>query len=284
MDEISVVIVGNIAYDINTFPKRDDGKDKIVVNRGGSGYYSLVPASLFTKTGIVARVGNDFDVDQLKKYKIDLEGLKVINNSLTTKFHHTYLTSDGQTRTFKPEIYKETLINIDDFPETYYAAKYIHIATNFPEVQEQFIDKIRKHSNAIISIDTHEAYMEKESNYIKKIFDKVDIAFIDKEYTELLNCKAPIKIIKNGKNGCSYSSEELNFDSKTKECKVIDKTGAGDVVTGVFLAMMSITNNPKKSLDKAVEVATISVSNYGVDFLYEEVLDEKRIKSSRKSI
>lgn len=274
MDKINVVIVGNIAYDINTFPKRDNGKNKIVVNRGGSGYYSLIPASLFTKVGIVAKIGNDFDAYLFKKYNIDLEGLKVVNNSLTTKFYHTYLTSDGQTRTFKPEIYKETLINIDDFPETYYDAKYIHIATNFPEVQEQFIDKIRKHSNAIISIDTHEAYMEKESNYIKKIFDKVDIAFIDKEFIELLDCKAPIKIIKNGKDGCSYCSDKLNFDSKTNESKVIDKTGAGDVVTGVFLAMMSITNDPKKSLDKAVEVATISISDYGVDFLKERFNEE----------
>lgn len=87
----------------------------------------------------------------------------------------------------------------------------------------------------------------------------------------LLDCKAPIKIIKNGKNGCSYHSEKLNFDSKTIESKVIDKTGAGDVVTGAFLAMMSITGNPKKSLDKAVEVATISISNYGIDFLKESI-------------
>ena len=283
MDEINVVIVGNIAYDINTFPKRDNGKNKVVVNRGGSGYYSLIPASLFTKVGIVAKVGNDFNVELLKEYNIDLEGFKVINDSLTTKFYHTYLTEDGQNRTFKPEIYEKTLIDINDFPKKYYNAKYIHIATNFPKVQEQFIDEIRKHSNAIISIDTHEAYMEKEADYIKKIFDKVDIAFIDKEYTELLNCKAPIKIIKNGKIGCMYNSKNLNFESKTNESKVIDKTGAGDVVTGVFLAMMSITNDPKKSLDKAVEVATISIKDYGVDFLRQSLdINNKLIKNIKQ--
>lgn len=269
MNKINVVIVGNIAYDVNTFLNQDG--NKTVINRGGSGYYSLIPASLFTKVGIVAKVGNDFDIELLKKYNIDLTGFKVIKNSLTTKFYHTYLTSDGQTRTFKPKIYKKTLINITDFPKQYYGAKYIHIATNFPEVQEKFIAEIRKKSNAIISIDTHEAYMEKEADYIKRIFDKVDIAFIDKEFTKLLDCKAPIKIIKNGKNGCSYRSDNLNFNSKTIETKVIDKTGAGDVVTGIFLAMMSITNNPKKSLDKAVEIATISISDYGVDFLKENL-------------
>ncbi|MBE6147372.1 MAG: hypothetical protein E7168_03435 [Firmicutes bacterium] len=267
MSNIKVVIVGNIAYDINTFPKRDNDNDKVMVNRGGSGYYSLVPSSLYTKTGIVARVGNDFDTNLFESYNIDMQGLKVINDSPTTKFHHTYLTDDGQTRTFKPEIYEKTLISIEDFPKEYYDSKYIHIATNFPLKQKEFIDEIRKHSNAIISIDTHEAYMEKEPGFIKEIFDSVDIAFIDKEFTELLDCKAPIKIIKMGKKGCKYISKDFSFIAKAKESEVIDKTGAGDVVTGVFLAMMAETNNPLKSLQTAVDIATKSIQDYGVDFL-----------------
>ena len=185
MENVKVVIVGNIAFDINTFPQRENGKDKIVINNGGAGYYSLIPASMFTRTGIVAKVGNDFDLSTLKSSNIDLKGLKVVQ-SPTTKFHHTYLTEDGQTRTFRPEVYEETMITTQDFPEEYYNAQYIHIATNFPNVQKQFIDMIRKKSKAIISIDTHEAYMEKEADFIKEIFDSVDIAFIDKEYTRII--------------------------------------------------------------------------------------------------
>lgn len=185
MENVKVVIVGNIAFDINTFLQRENGKDKIVINNGGAGYYSLIPASMFTRTGIVAKVGNDFDLSTLKSSNIDLKGLKVVQ-SPTTKFHHTYLTEDGQTRTFRPEVYEETMITTQDFPEEYYNAQYIHIATNFPNVQKQFIDMIRKKSKAIISIDTHEAYMEKEADFIKEIFDSVDIAFIDKEYTRII--------------------------------------------------------------------------------------------------
>lgn len=267
MNDVKVVIVGNIAFDVNTFPNRNKGKDKVVINKGGAGYYSLIPSSLFTKTGIVARVGNDFDISTLKNDNIDIAGLKVIESFPTTKFHHTYMTDDGQTRTFRPEIYEQTLITPEDFPEEYYDASYIHIATNFPYMQKQFIDMIRKKSKAIISIDTHEAYMEKESDLIKEIFDTVDIAFIDKEYTKLLDCKAPFKIIKMGKKGCKYEYKDKTFIAETEEKKVIDKTGAGDVVTGVFLAMMSETQNPEKSLTKAVNIATKSIENYGVDFL-----------------
>lgn len=269
----NVVIVGNIAFDVNTFPKRMNGKDEIVINNGGAGYYSLIPASLYTKTGIVARVGNDFNMSTLKKSNIDLSGLKIIKDTPTTKFHHTYLTDDGQIRTFRPEVYEKAMINIEDFPKEYYEAQYIHIATNFPSMQKQFIDMIRKNSKATISIDTHEAYMEQESEFIKELFNSVDIAFIDKEFTQLLDCKAPVKIIKMGKSGCRYLYKDNSFVVETQERKVVDKTGAGDVVTGVFLAMMSKTNNPKKSLEVAVNVATKSIGNYGVDFLLEKEIE-----------
>lgn len=270
MKNIDVVIVGNIAHDVNTFLKRYNGMDKIAINNGGSGYYSLIPASLYCKVGIVSRIGNDFDIINIKKKNIDLTGLKVISDFPTTKFHHTYLSADGQTRTFKPEIYDKCMIKIEDFPKEYFQAKYIHIATNFPQVQKEFVNLIRKNSNAIISIDTHESYMKTDKQLIKENFDNVDIAFIDIEFKTLLDCKAPIKIIKKGKDGCEYKSKELVFESKSLEATVVDKTGAGDVVTGVFLANMALTNNPKKSLDEAVKIATKSIKDYGVDFLYED--------------
>lgn len=182
MEDVKVVIVGNIAFDVNIFPNQENGKDKVVINKGGAGYYALIPASLYTRSGIVARIGNDFDMKSLNSRMIDLKGLKVIADSPTTKFHHTFLSSDGQIRTFEAETYEKTMIRIEDFPEDYYNAKYIHIATNPPAIQKQFVDMIRKKSNAIISIDTHEAYMKQEPDAIKEVFDSVDIAFIDKEY------------------------------------------------------------------------------------------------------
>ena len=174
------------------------------------------------------------------------------------------------------------MISEEDFPEEYFKAKYIHIATNFPKIQNSFIDLIRKKSNAIISIDTHEAYMETDSEYIKKVFDKVDIAFIDKEFTNLLDCNAPIKIIKMGKSGCKYIDSTEEFIVNANETNVVDKTGAGDVVTGVFLAMMSKTNDKKKSLEEAVKMATESIKKYGVDELCNLKNNKKIIKEVMK--
>ena len=32
-EKIKVVIIGNIAFDVNTFSGRDNGRDKVVVNK-----------------------------------------------------------------------------------------------------------------------------------------------------------------------------------------------------------------------------------------------------------
>ena len=277
MKKVDVVIVGNIAYDVNTFPNRNNGKAKIVVNNGGAGYYSLIPASIYAKVGIVARIGVDFDINILKHDNIDLKGLKIVD-SKTCKFHHTYESEDGQQRTFKPEIYDDTLITENDIPSEYYGAKYIHIATNFPKRQLEIIEEIRKNSDALISIDTHEAYMENESKLIRKIFDMVDIAFIDREFINLLDCKAKIRIIKMGKLGCKLICGKEEYISHVKEENVIDKTGAGDVVAGVFLALLSKNMDMKMALDIATREATESIKNYGVEHLKEVKNNNIKIK------
>lgn len=277
MKNIDVVVVGNIAYDVNTFLNRDGEENKTVVNNGGACWYSLIPASLFANVGVVARVGFDFDVELFNKFNIDIEGLKVINDSKTTKFHHTYLSEDGKNRTFLPEVYEKTITSPLDTPKSYYKAKYFHVSTNFVDVQKVFIENIRANSSALISIDTHEAYMERDSESIKQLFDIVDIAFIDEGFTALLDCKAPVKIIKMGKRGCRYIDEYNDFVASSVIVEnVIDKTGAGDVVTGVFLACISKGLTPQESLKIAVMVATDSITNYGVEHLNERVYTYKK--------
>jgi len=73
-----------------------------------------------------------------------------------------------------------------------------------------------------------------------------------------------------GKTGCKYVSKDNEFIAPVTETTVIDKTGAGDVVTGVFLAMLSNGHDSKTSLNEAVKIATKSINNYGVDHLKKE--------------
>ena len=264
--KIDLVIIGNTAYDVNTFLNRDGEEKKVIANKGGACLYSLIPASIFNKVGVVTKMGNDFEKELFDNNpNIDTTGLKVIDGP-SNKFIHTYLSEDGQQRTFKDETNKDCLLSKDDIPSAYLNAKYIHVCTNTPDTQLELVKYLKENSSALISIDTHEEYVNDPK--VLEVFNLVDIAFIDKEFKNLYDCNAKIKIFKQGKSGCHYVSSEKDFVASTILCdNVIDKTGAGDCVTGVFLALKAMNKTDEEALEKAVEVATESIKEYGMEHL-----------------
>lgn len=269
MNSLDFVVVGNLSYDYNCYPSRDN---KEIINYGGATLYSGIPASLFTKVGICAKVGEDYDLNILKKYNLDLTGVKVVEGK-TTMFKHIFLSEDGQQREFKELINPKTILEPKDIPNEYLNAKYIHICTNYPEAQYELVKYLKENSNAILSIDTLEDYYYNDTKYdiIKKSFDLVDIAFIDKEFKKLFDCNAKIKIIKLGKEGCRYIDYNKDFIKKAPLCDyVVDKTGSGDCVTGVFCSLRSIGVSDEEALQKAVNIATESIKDYGMFHLVDK--------------
>jgi sugar/nucleoside kinase (ribokinase family) len=266
MAALDFVVVGNISYDYNYFPNRDNEELKEVMNYGGATIYSGIPASLFTKVGISAKVGEDYDLSVLDKYNLDLTGVKHVPGK-TTMFKQVFTSDDGQLRDFSEFVNENTVLRPEDIPKEYLDAKYIHICTNYPDAQYELVKYLKENSNAVLSIDTLEDYYYDETKYdiIKASFDLVDIAFIDKEFEKLFDCAAKIKIIKLGKEGCKYISPEKTFTVNAPHCDfVVDKTGAGDCVTGVFCALKSIGKSDEEALQTAVNVATESIKDYGM--------------------
>lgn len=267
-NKVNAVIVGNCAFDVNTFLNRDGMKEKVVTNKGGACLYSLIPASIFNKIGVVTRIGNDFDEELINKLNIDTTGLVKVNGK-SNRFIHTYLSLDGQERTFEEDINEDCMIKIEDIPDEYLDASYIHVCTNFPDIQLNTVKYLKEHSKALISIDTHEAYVDDPK--VLEAFNLADIAFIDKEFKVLHNCDAKVKIFKLGKDGCRYVSKDKDFTAKAPKCDfVVDKTGAGDTVTGVFLALKSLGESDEDALNKACYVATLSITDYGVEHLLDK--------------
>lgn len=276
MDKIDFVVVGNLAYDYNFFPNRGEE----VVNLGGATLYSGVPASLFVKVGIAAKVGEDYDFSVFDNLNFDLTGVKQVEGK-TTVFMHEFLSDDGQERLFTEKVNPNTCLYSSDIPDEYLNAKYIHVCTNYPSVQYELVKYLKSNSNAVISIDTLEDYYydDEQFEFIKKSFDLVDIAFIDKEFKKLFDCRSPIKIIKLGKDGCRFISNEKDFQVAVPFCDVVvDKTGAGDCVTGVFGALKALDYSDEEALQAAVNVATESIKEHGIFHLYNKELNKELIK------
>lgn len=260
----NVVIIGNIAYDVIDFSKIDE-KRKNLVNIGGACVFSTIPASLFYRVGMVGKVGKDFDISKFFGYNIDLSGVKKINMP-TTQFYTILNSEDGQDRIVSGEVKSEMEVGYEDIPKHFLNAKHFHLTTATPSKQLEIIKFLRKNTNnknATISVDTIDDFAN--LTICKEVFDSVDYAFIDKEYSNLLNCNAPKKIIKYGKTGCLYYSKEKQFPVHSQVIKnVVDKTGAGDCLNGVFMNLVVNGIDEEKALKIAVETATESVKYEGI--------------------
>lgn len=257
----SLVIVGNIAYDIVDFSKVNSNKPNIV-DIGGACVFSTIPASLFHRVGMVGKIGNDLDISQFYGYNIDLSGVKKIDIP-TTKFYTIWNTDDGQDRTITGEVQPEMEVGREDIPKSFLGAKHFHLTTATPEKQLELVEYIRQNTNATISVDTIDEFANQPN--CKKVFDSVDIAFIDKEYTPLLSCKAKTKIIKYGKEGCLYYSKDKQFPVHSQVIEnVVDKTGAGDCLNGVFLNLLINGESEEFALRTAVDIATESIKQRGI--------------------
>ena len=257
----NLIIIGNIAYDIVDFSRVDATRNNLV-DIGGACIFTSIPASMFYRVGIVGKIGNDIDISKFYGYNIDLSGIKKLDTP-TTKFYTIWNSLDGQDRIITGQVDSAMEVGSEDIPLHFLGAKHFHLTTARPEKQLEIIEFIRNKTNATISVDTIDEFAELPK--CKEVFDRVDIAFIDKEYTRLLDCKAGIKIIKYGKSGCLFHSKEKSFPVHSQIIEnVVDKTGAGDCLNGVFLNLIINGTDEETALRTAVDVATESIKHRGI--------------------
>lgn len=259
----NLIIIGDVSYDTNKF-YYENGISEIRTNYGGSCVYASIPASIFFRVGLVSNAGEDINISELTKFNIDLRGLHQRMNEKTTRFYNILRTKDRQERETRSEYNKNLATTFNDIPIEYLAAKYFYIATMPPIIQLDIIKKLKaNNNNVVIGVDTIEQYADLEET--KSVFDLVDIAFIDKEFEGLLNCRAKTKIIKLGKTGCILQEDKFSKRITAKVIDdVVDKTGAGDCLNGVFMNLIANGYSKENALKKAVEIATESIKDFGI--------------------
>jgi sugar/nucleoside kinase (ribokinase family) len=260
----SLVLIGHVGWATNETPSGTRG------SLGGSGFAAAFAASLVLpgRVGLVAQLGRDLAGRGLRGLRIDRAGLAVLPGE-SAAFHITE-HGDG-TRSFRSSLGVAACPRFGTFPTAYFQAQHVHLGTMPPAQQLAWLRFLRDHGlRAPVSVDTFEHFVTTEPAASREACDLADLIFINEAeyaglYRDNASPKAPM-ILKHGPRGADFISDGMTyFASATPATHVVDGTGAGEILAGVYLALRAGGLTEGRALDYAVRAATSSVTEFGVD-------------------
>jgi len=288
MKQEAVIFVGHLANNIDITA---EGNRKETF--GGSAYYTGASATLVKKEdqiiGVVGRVGeDDFGrqiISALTSQEVDVRGVEIGKDEKTAWFELTEVGETSSRRGFRGSLgagEKTTL----SFPESYKQAVFIHLATAPPKQQLEWISKISPQlsKNTKITVDAFEAYARE---FPEETYHVLNMAtgyiFLNEEEWEAvekwgqadhkfkhLSFSIPA-ILKQGAHGATIIYPDGQRRSvSAKEMNYVNGTGAGETLTAVFLTLKTQGVDYVSALEKAVELASLSVTDFGVDHLFKK--------------
>jgi len=245
---MSLVVVGSVAYDGVETPH---GRvDRML---GGAATYNVLSASFFTKTSLVAIVGDDFaqeDTDLLTHHGIDLEGLERVPGK--TFFWAAKYSDDMNDRTTL-----QTDLNVfADFnpkiPASYKSAPYLLLGNIQPALQEM----VRKQMNAarLTGGDTMNYWIGDFRDQLLATIRHWDFLLINDSEARMLSGHSNLRkaaqaildmgphtlVIKRGEYGAMLFRRDSFFVVPGYLLDdVFDPTGAGDCFAGGFIGYLA---------------------------------------------
>ena len=237
---------------------------------GGSGYAVAASAGALIgdRVGLVAAVGKDFDLAPLRSRRVDLDGVTELPGS-SPRLRVRRL-GDG-SRSFSAELGVAAAVRTGTFPARYLDADYIHLGTAPPDQQLTWLEYLHECGyRAHISADMFEHYVATYPTASREVCDSVDLIFMNQaEYDGLYGDaqlpvpKAPL-IVKRGPFGARLIVDGHPQEVEAPVAQLVDPTGGGEVLAGVFLALRADGLPERRALRYAVRAASSCVADYGV--------------------
>jgi sugar/nucleoside kinase (ribokinase family) len=235
---------------------------------GGSGFAAAFAASalLDRGVGLVAQVGHDFDLADLRLLPIDLQGVDVRPGTSATFFIDQ--SPDGSL-SFRSDLGVAAEPGFDSFPASYFRARYVHLGTAPPGQQLAWLGFLRDQGyRAQISVDMFEPFVAAEPVTCRQICDHVDLIFLNEaEYQALYHgCPHPSAptLLKHGRAGAEFLADGARHQVPAPAVDEVDPIGAGEILAGAFLALRVRGLAEDRALSYAVAAATRSVTEFGV--------------------
>lgn len=271
MRELELAIVGHTSYNREVTPL----KEKTIID--GGAYSAAIGASIVSNAvGFVTQVGSDFDLSLLKERGINIDGVKVVNNG-KTPFFTTYQHQDG-TRTFLySDIGLAAEVNTSTFPDNYHTARYVYLATLPPSHHIRWIQYLKFQpgnlsGNSKIAVNAFEKFVKDHPDETKSALLRADIIFLNEEELRMLrnygvsSFTVPL-ILTKGNKGAVYIDGTETITIPAPRVNTVDTTGAGDILAGVFLALRAKEITINKALEQAVNIASQSVTDFGIEHI-----------------
>jgi sugar/nucleoside kinase (ribokinase family) len=234
---------------------------------GGSGFVVAFAASaLLDGVGLVAQVGEDFDLDILRRLPIDMNGIAV-RSGVSARLRIDQ-ASDG-TISFGSDLGVAAEPSFDRYPAAYLHARYVHLGTAPPRQQLAWLKYLRdKGCHAQVSVDMFEPFVATEPGACREICDRADLIFLNEaEHRDLYRGRphpsAPI-VLKHGPGGAEFLGDGVRHRIPAPRADEVDPIGAGEILAGSFLALRARGLAEDRALACAVAAATRSVTELGV--------------------
>jgi sugar/nucleoside kinase (ribokinase family) len=274
---MDLVVVGSVAYDSLETPSGK--RDRIL---GGSASYFSIASSFFTRLGLVAVIGEDFDEQYLRlleKFSIDLSGLE---KKPGKTFHWK-----GKYEDLNQAITLQTDLNVfesfkPNLPEKYRKAKTLFLANIDPELQMDVVKQVE--NPRFVACDTMNFWINVKRDELLRTLKSVDLLFInDAEASQLsdiqniftagrwiLDNGPKAVVIKRGEYGSVIMQGKKIFIFPAFPLEeVVDPTGAGDSFAGGFMGYLHATGdysfeNMKTALAMGTVMASFTVQDFSV--------------------
>ena len=256
-----LVLIGHVGFATDLTAKGT------ITYTGGSGFAAAHAAgALLDSVGLVAQVGEDFDLGNLRALSIDMAGVAVLpGRSATFRIEQ----SGGGDLAFSSELEVAAEPSFDLFPAPYLQARYVHLGSAPPGQQLAWLAFLRdKGCRAQISVDMFEPFVATEPDACRFACELADFIFLNAvEYRGLYDGRPhpPVPIIrKHGPGGAEFLRDAVRHRVPAPAVGEVDPIGAGEILAGSFLALRARGLPDDRALSYAVAVATRSVTELGV--------------------
>ncbi len=284
---MSLLVIGSVAFDAIETPFGETGK----IVGGAASYISLATSMLHNNVGLVAVVGEDFDMDFVKNLNdrgVDTTGLQIKSGEKSFFWHGKYHMDMNSRDTITTEL--NVLGDFDPIvPTNWKNPEFVMLGNLSPDVQLKTLERIDTRPKMVV-LDTMNFWMDVALDTLKEVLKKIDVLTInDEEARQLSGEYSLVKaarviremgpkylIIKKGEHGALLfgEEEEIFFCPALPLKEVFDPTGAGDTFAGGFIGYLAkVGKTDFESMKQAViygsAMASFCVEKFGTEKIAE---------------